>query len=109
MFSPIGSGLDCHRHYEALAFGALPLVDLYSSLVPLFASLPVVFVANWSAVTATRLEGAWAAALARRRAYDYRDLRRDAWARRILAFRYATRLESEAARVAGFPAPLIIG
>ena len=48
-------------------------------------------------------------ALARRRAYDYRDLRRDAWARRILAFRNATRLESEAARVAGFPAPLIIG
>ena len=105
-FSPIGSGLDCHRHYEILSFGAVPLVDYSETLVELYRNLPMVFVRQWTKVTARTLERAWGAVLDRRESYDYRELRRDTWRRRVLAFRsrqtYArlctTRLESARAR-----------
>ena len=86
-FSPIGSGLDCHRHYEILSFGAVPLVDYSETLVELYRNLPMVFVRQWTKVTARTLERAWGAVLDRRESYDYRELRRDTWRRRVLAFR----------------------
>lgn len=86
-FSPIGSGLDCHRHYEILAFGAVPLVDYSETLVELYRSLPMVFVRQWTKVTPRTLARAWGAIVDRRGAYDYRELRRDTWRKRVLAFR----------------------
>ena len=86
-FSPIGSGLDCHRHYEILAFGAVPLVDYSETLVELYRNLPMVFVRQWTKVTRRTLERAWGAVLDRRASYDYSVLRRDTWRKRVLAFR----------------------
>ena len=43
----MGSGLDCHRHYEALALGAIPLVEYEPTLVELLRPFPVVFVKDW--------------------------------------------------------------
>lgn len=48
--SPEGNGLDCHRTWEALIMGAIPIVKT-SYLDPLFKDLPVLIVNEWSDVT----------------------------------------------------------
>lgn len=49
--SPRGNGMDCHRTWEALALGAIPIVRS-SALDPLFEGLPVLVVDDWRAVDA---------------------------------------------------------
>lgn len=53
--SPPGCGLDCHRTWEALLMGCYPIV-LSSSLNPLYETLPVVIVRDWSEATMGFLE-----------------------------------------------------
>lgn len=50
VLSPRGNGLDCHRTWEALLMGAIPILRS-SSLDPLFSDLPVLIVENWEMVT----------------------------------------------------------
>jgi hypothetical protein len=50
VLSPHGNGLDCHRTWEALALGCIPIVKT-SPLDPLFAGLPVLIVQDWSDIT----------------------------------------------------------
>jgi len=47
--SPHGNGLDCHRTWEALVLGCIPIVKT-SALDPLFSDLPVLIVDSWSQV-----------------------------------------------------------
>ena len=47
VISPHGNGLDCHRTWEALALGCIPVVKT-SGLDPLFKDLPVLIVGSWS-------------------------------------------------------------
>ena len=53
--SPLGSGFDCHRSWEALVMGAIPIIES-SSIDPLFEELPVIIVKNWSIITKEFLE-----------------------------------------------------
>jgi hypothetical protein len=46
-FSPRGNGLDCHRTWEMLFFGMVPIVRT-SSLDALYTGLPVLIVKNWT-------------------------------------------------------------
>jgi hypothetical protein len=55
VLSPHGTGLDCHRTWEALALGHIVIVPL-SSLDPLYTGLPVVPVKNWSELIPENLE-----------------------------------------------------
>ena len=48
--SPHGRGLDCHRTWEALMLGCIPVVKS-SSLDSLYAGLPVLIVDKWKDVT----------------------------------------------------------
>jgi hypothetical protein len=50
ILSPHGNGLDCHRTWEALCLGCIPIVKT-SSLDVLFYDLPVLIVNEWSDVT----------------------------------------------------------
>jgi hypothetical protein len=50
VMSPHGNGLDCHRTWEALCLGCIPIVKT-SGLDPLFDDLPVWIVQAWSDVT----------------------------------------------------------
>jgi len=50
VLSPHGNGLDCHRTWEALALGCIPIVKT-SPLDPLFTGLPVLIVQSWNQVT----------------------------------------------------------
>ena len=54
VLSPHGNGLDCHRTWEALLLGCVPVVKT-SPLDPLFQELPVLIVQDWSHVTRERL------------------------------------------------------
>ncbi|HLB09127.1 MAG TPA: hypothetical protein VK617_06315 [Gemmatimonadaceae bacterium] len=59
--SPHGHGLDCHRTWESLALGNIPIVKR-SSLDPLYEGLPVVIVDDWREITADALRS-WHAQL----------------------------------------------
>ena len=50
VLSPHGNGLDCHRTWEALCLGCIPVVKT-SPLDPLYDGLPVLIVNDWSDVT----------------------------------------------------------
>lgn len=50
ILSPRGNGLDCHRHWEALLCGAIPIVKT-SFLNDLFQDLPVIIVDDWCIIT----------------------------------------------------------
>ncbi len=52
--SPHGNGLDCHRTWEAILLGTIPIVKT-SSLDSLYDGLPVVIVENWLDVTEDNL------------------------------------------------------
>ena len=49
--SPFGAGPDCHRTWEAIAMGAVPIVRRHAGLNPLFVGQPVLIVDKWSDVT----------------------------------------------------------
>ena len=50
VLSPRGNGVDCHRTWEALYMGAIPIVKS-TQLDPMFEGLPVLIVNNWDEVT----------------------------------------------------------
>jgi hypothetical protein len=54
VLSPRGGGPDCHRTWEALALGCVPVLKS-SGLDPLFENLPVLIVKDWSDITAELL------------------------------------------------------
>jgi hypothetical protein len=54
ILSPAGNGLDCHRTWEALALGNIPILQ-HSPIDALYADLPVVFVDSWADITSQRL------------------------------------------------------
>lgn len=53
--SPHGNGLDCHRTWEALCLGCIPIVRS-SPLDDLYTDLPVYIVSDWREVNAAALE-----------------------------------------------------
>ena len=54
VLSPHGAGLDCHRTWEALLLGCVPIIKK-SSIDDLFTDLPVVIVDDWDEITQERL------------------------------------------------------
>jgi hypothetical protein len=55
VISPHGNGLDCHRTWEALVLGCIPILKT-SPLDPLFEGLPVLIVKEWSDITQELLD-----------------------------------------------------
>ena len=50
IISPHGNGLDCHRTYEAIALGCIPIVKT-STLDILYKNMPIIIVDNWTDIT----------------------------------------------------------
>src|SRR5581483_669306 len=50
VLSPEGAGLDCHRVWESLLMGAIPIVK-HSILDSLYSNLPIVIVKDWNEIT----------------------------------------------------------
>ena len=55
VFSPYGNGPDCHRHWEILCLGCIPIIRSFGS-DEMFDDLPVLIVKEWSDVTQPLLE-----------------------------------------------------
>ena len=49
--SPPGAGMDCHRTWEALVVGSVPIIQRFPHMVGLFEDLPVWQIENVSEVT----------------------------------------------------------
>jgi len=85
VLSPPGAGPDCHRHWEALALGAIPVVER-SVAMSQFEALPILFVDRWEDATPDMLD-AMAAERGLWQRFDGRlrdALRFDYWERMIL-------------------------
>jgi hypothetical protein len=50
VISPFGGGLDCHRTWEALALGSIPIIHS-SPLNKMFEGLPVIIVDSWTDIS----------------------------------------------------------
>jgi hypothetical protein len=55
VLSPSGMGFDCHRTWEALSLGCIPIVKR-NGISNLFRDLPVILIDDWCEVTATNLQ-----------------------------------------------------
>ena len=55
VLSPFGCGMDCHRTWEALCLGCIPIVKA-SNFSKLFENLPVLIVNDWNDVTKELLD-----------------------------------------------------
>ena len=55
VLSPPGAGPDCHRTWEAMALGSIPIV-IRGPSVGIFEDMPCMLVHNWERVTQNRLE-----------------------------------------------------
>jgi len=54
ILSPPGEGIDCHRTWEALYMGCIPIVE-NSTISDLYKDLPIVVVKNWNEINETFL------------------------------------------------------
>jgi len=81
--SPFGGGPDCHRTWEALVLGCIPIIKS-SGLDPLFEDLPVLLVKQWSDVTQELLDTTLANF--KTRTFAYEKLTLDYWRRAISGY-----------------------
>jgi hypothetical protein len=56
VISPEGNGIDCHRHYEALMAGCIPIVEEHAGIREKYAGCPVVYTKDYSEITPVYLE-----------------------------------------------------
>jgi hypothetical protein len=82
VISPPGSQIDCHRHWEALVFGAVPVVHASPITRALLDGLPACFVPAWDALTTDVLKRC-DARLAKAESFDWDRLTVDYWRTQI--------------------------
>jgi hypothetical protein len=51
VISPEGNGIDCHRHYEALMAGCIPIVEDSSLIRSKYGDVPFLFTTDYSEIT----------------------------------------------------------
>lgn len=55
VISPEGNGIDCHRVWEALYLGCIPIIKRHTAM-NYFNSLPIIYVDNWQDLTMEYIE-----------------------------------------------------
>lgn len=56
VISPEGNGIDCHRHYEALLAGCIPIVEHNDHIKQKYKGLPILYTTDYSEITTEYLE-----------------------------------------------------
>lgn len=51
VISPEGNGIDCHRHYEALLAGCIPIMEHNPLIEEKYAGLPILYTTDYSEIT----------------------------------------------------------
>lgn len=85
-FSPPGRGLDCHRHWESLLVGTIPIMQS-SPLDSVFDDLPVVLVEDWNIVTKEFLEETYEQMI--QKTYNFEKLYSNYWKNLIFTEAYS--------------------
>lgn len=80
VISPRGTGIDCHRTWEALYAGVIPIVKT-SSIDDLFVDLPVLIIENWEQINEDFLNKQYA--IIKNKKHDLNKLNLDYWLRKI--------------------------
>ena len=73
VISPEGNGIDCHRHYEALMAGCIPIIERNPLVESKYAGCPVLWTDDYSEITNEYLERVYAEMLTK--TYDFSRLR----------------------------------
>lgn len=60
VISPEGNGIDCHRHYEALIAGCIPIVENHPGIAEKYRGCPVLFTDDYSEITEEYLAAKYA-------------------------------------------------
>ena len=55
VISPEGNGVDCHRHYEALMAGCIPIVEENPIIREKYGNVPILWTKDYSEITETYL------------------------------------------------------
>ncbi|CAF1204085.1 unnamed protein product, partial [Didymodactylos carnosus] len=84
VISPPGKGLDCHRTWETLYLGSIPIV-LSTTIDSLFQRLPVVIVKNYEQITLEFLQKTYENMFKQK--FDYSRLYKQYWQQRIDNYR----------------------
>lgn len=58
--SPEGNGIDCHRHYEALMAGCIPIVEDHPLIRAKYGNAPILWTKDYSEITPEYLEAKYA-------------------------------------------------
>lgn len=56
VISPEGNGIDCHRHYEALLSGCIPICEFNEKIKEKYKNLPILYTKDYSEITENYLE-----------------------------------------------------
>jgi hypothetical protein len=56
IISPEGNGIDCHRHYEALLAGCIPIIENNDQIQEKYKGLPILYTTDYSEITLEYLE-----------------------------------------------------
>lgn len=59
VISPEGNGIDCHRHYEALMAGCIPILEKNVLTEEKYKGCPIVWTIDYSDITPKCLEDLW--------------------------------------------------
>lgn len=51
VISPEGNGVDCHRHYEALMAGCIPIVEESQHIRSVYGNCPILYTSDYSEIT----------------------------------------------------------
>ena len=78
VMSPRGNGLDCHRTWEALIVGTIPIM-ISSPLDPLLTDLPVLIINDWAEINQRFLEDQYEALMSRFNSLSMEKITYDYW------------------------------
>lgn len=70
--SPEGNGIDCHRHYEALIAGCIPIVERNESIERKYEGCPILYTHDYSEITPEYLEAKYIEMIDKE--YDFSNL-----------------------------------
>jgi hypothetical protein len=51
VISPEGNGVDCHRHYEALMAGCIPIIEKHSWIESKYSGCPILYTEDYTEIT----------------------------------------------------------
>ncbi len=75
--SPEGNGIDCHRHYEALIYGCIPIVEDNPLIRAKYGNVPILWTTDYSEITPAYLEQKYTEMLAQ--TWDFSALFIEKW------------------------------